>query len=216
MATRRKRSAATGTAETILHAALAEAETTGWAGLRLHRVAATLGLSLDEVYAHYRDADALAEVWLSTADRAMLAAAAAPGFARRPARERLERTLLAWLGALAPYRRTAAAMLLGKLYPGHPHHAAGLVFRLSRTVQWWRDAARLDAPPPRRQVEEIALTALFVAAVARWATDRSSGQARARAWVVGSLRAADALAARLLARRRAVAAPRGISGHRGI
>ena len=92
-----------------------------------------------------------------------------------------------------------AQMLLGKLYPGHPHHLAALVFRLSRTVQWWREAAGLDAGPPRRQIEEVALTTLFVATVTCWAADRSPDQKATRAFLGRSLVAADTLAGRLFA-----------------
>jgi len=186
-------------ADTILQAALVEAEETGWAALRLHRVAAALGIALPDLYRHYRDADAMAEAWLSVADRAMLAAASVPGMARRPPRDRLERTLLAWLDALAGHRAVTAQMLLGKLYPGHPHHLGALVFRLSRTVQWWREAAGLDAGPPRRQIEEVALTALFVATVTCWGADRSPGQKATRAFLNRSLQAADTAAGRLFA-----------------
>jgi ubiquinone biosynthesis protein COQ9 len=195
-------------AERILHAVLSDAEAAGWHAVRLHRTAEALGLPLTELYRHYQDADAVAEAWLSVADQAMLAAASVPGFARRPARDRLERTLLAWLNALAAYPRATRDLLLGKLYPGHPHHLAALVFRLSRTVQWWREAAQLDAPPPRRQLEEMALTSLFIAAVARWGSDRSSGHERTRLFVAASLRLADALATRLPVQERAARAPR--------
>lgn len=184
-------------ASAVLAAALAEADAVGWGALRLHRVAGRLGIPLVELYRHYRDSDAVAEAWLEVADRAMLAAAAAPGLARRPVPDRLERTLLAWLDALADHRAVAAQMLLGKLYPGHPHHLAALVFRLSRTVQWWREAAGLDAGPPRRQVEEVALTALFVATVTCWAVDRSANQSVTRGFLTRSLQAADSLAGRL-------------------
>lgn len=169
----------------------------GWGALRLHRVAARLGIPLVELYRHYRDADAIAEAWLEVADRAMLAAASVPGLARRPVPDRLERTLLAWLEALADHRPVAAQMLMSKLYPGHPHHLAALVFRLSRTVQWWREAAGLDAGPPRRQVEEVALTTLFVATVTCWAADRSAEQRVTRGFLARGLRAADSLAGRL-------------------
>lgn len=186
-------------AQAILQAALAEADRAGWEGLRLHRVASGLGIALPELYGHYRDADAIAEAWLSVADRAMLAVAAVPGLARRPPRDRLERTLLAWLDAMADHRAVTAQMLLGKLYPGHPHHLTALIFRLSRTVQWWREAAGLDAGPPRRQIEEVALTGLFAATVACWAADRSPNQAATRAFLQRALTAADSLAGRLFA-----------------
>jgi AcrR family transcriptional regulator len=178
---------------------MAEAGRAGWDALRLHRVASRLGLSLADIYTHYRDADAIAEAWLSIADRAMLMASATPGLARRPPRDRLERTLIAWLDALADHRAVTAQMLLGKLYPGHPHHLVALVFRLSRTVQWWREAAGLDSGPPRRQVEEIALTWLFAATVACWAADRSAEQRVTRTFLRRALGAADTLAGRLFA-----------------
>jgi hypothetical protein len=97
---------------------------------------------------------------------------------------------------LAPHRRVARDMLLGKLYPGHPHHVLALVFRLSRTVQWWREAARLDAPPPRQQVEEIGLTWIFAATVAVWAADGSPDQKATRAFLARALGAADGAMAR--------------------
>ncbi len=169
-------------ADRILRAALDEAERSGWQALRLNQVAAKLGLALTEVYAHFHDSDAIAEAWLATADRAMLRTRSR-AFALRPPPERLAETLLDWLGALSSHRKVTAEILLGKLYPGHPHYLTALVFRLSRTVQWWREAALLNAPPPVRQLEEIALTWLFVASVVVWANDGSTGQAATRRFV---------------------------------
>ena len=179
----------------IIAAALAEADRVGWPALRLHRVAGQLGISLAEIYREFRDADAIAEDWLARADRAMLRSRGR-AFARRPQLERLSSAILAWLDALAPYRRVTAQMLLGKLYPGHPHHLVGLVTRLSRTVQWWREAALLDAGPPRRQVEEVALTWLFVATVAVWANDRTPDATTTRRFLeraLGAIAACDGL-----------------------
>ena len=184
-------------AERIVETALDEAERVGWQALRLHRVAARLDLSLAELYRHFADADAIAEAWLSRADRAMLARRGR-AFANRPSPVRLEETLLAWLDALSSHRALTRSILLGKLYPGHPHHLAALVFRLSRTVQWWREAALLDDGPPRRQIEEIALTWLFVATLGVWASDASPGQQATRSFLKRALGAADALAARYL------------------
>jgi AcrR family transcriptional regulator len=169
----------TDLSQRILLAALDEADRVGWPALRLSRVAAALDIPLSEIYRHYRDADAMAEAWLAVADRAMLAPTEL-GFARLAPADRVQQAMLRWLDALAPYRRVTGDILLGKLYPGHPHHVAALVFRLSRTVQWLREAALLDAPPPRRQLEEIGLTALFAATVTLWARDESDGQATTR------------------------------------
>jgi ubiquinone biosynthesis protein COQ9 len=174
-------------AQAVMAVALEQAERVGWEGLRLHDVAAALDISLADIYRHYRDADAIAEAWLAKADRAMLAPSEA-GFAALAPAQRVEQVILRWLDTLAPHRRVTGQMLIGKLYPGHPHFVASLIVRLSRTVQWVREAALLDARPPRRQLEEIALTWLFVATVGVWAFDRSEGQATTRRFLANRLR----------------------------
>lgn len=188
--------AKTPSAAAILDAALAMAEGTGWSRLRLVEVARALGVPAAHVRRHYRDKDALADAWLARADAAMLADPGR-GFRRLPARERIHRVIMQWLGALAPYRRLTGEMLEEKRYPGHPHHNLALLGTLSRTVQWIREAALLDAPGRRRQVEEIGLTALFVATVAVWIRDDSPGQQRTHAFLARRLATADRLMARL-------------------
>lgn len=184
-------------AQAILAVAMEQAARVGWERLRLFDVAAALDISLADIYRHYRDADAIAEAWLAKADRAMLASPDA-GFAALAPSQRIERVILRWLDTLAPHRLVTRQILLGKLYPGHPHFVAALLVRLSRTVQWVREAALLRGGPPQRQAEEIALTWLFVATVAVWAFDASEGQqgtrrflrkrldeaGRLRAWVL--------------------------------
>jgi AcrR family transcriptional regulator len=179
-------------AQAIMALALEQAERVGWEGVRLFDVAAALDISLADIYRHYRDADAIAEAWLSKADRAMLAPAE-PSFAELAPPQRIERVMLRWLDTLAPHRAVTRQILVGKLYPGHPHFVAALVVRLSRTVQWVREAALLRGGPPRRQLEEIALTWLFVATVAVWMVDRSDGQTITRRFLAGRLRDADRL-----------------------
>jgi AcrR family transcriptional regulator len=174
-------------AHAIMALALEQAERVGWDGVRLFDVAAALDISLADIHRHYGDADAIAEAWLTRADRAMLAPAEA-GFANLPPAQRIERALLRWLDALAPHRAVTQQILVGKLYPGHPHFVAALIVRLSRTVQWLREAALLRAGPPRRQIEEIALTWLLVATVAVWALDGSPGQQATRRFLAGRLR----------------------------
>jgi ubiquinone biosynthesis protein COQ9 len=179
-------------AQAIMAAALEQAARVGWEGLRLFDVAAALDISLADIYRHYRDADAIAEAWFCKADRAMLAPPD-QGFAALTPPQRIERLVLRWLDALAPHRAVTRQMLVGKLYPGHPHFVAALVVRLSRTVQWAREAALLRGGPPLRQLEEIALTWLFVATVAVWAVDGSDGQQSTRRFLAARLRDADRL-----------------------
>jgi AcrR family transcriptional regulator len=174
-------------AQAIMALALEQAERVGWDGVRLFDVAAALDIALADIYRHYRDADAIAEAWLAKADRAMLAPAE-PAFADLPPAQRIERVMLRWLDSLAPHRTVTRQILVGKLYPGHPHFVAALIVRLSRTVQWVREAALLRGGPPRRQLEEIALTWLFVATVAVWAVDGSEGQRNTRRFLANRLR----------------------------
>ena len=152
-------------AEAILDTALEIAEERGWARTGLADVAR-------DVRAHYRDKDALANAWFERALAAMLA----PGpdaFSALPVEERIAESLRIWFSVLATHRRVTRAMLSAKLYPGHPHHWGPLIFDLSRLVHWLLDAAGLNSPPPRRQLEEVALTGLVVAALSIWLNDRS-------------------------------------------
>ncbi len=193
--------ASRGLRDRVVDAALELAEEGGWEGgwegVRLHRVADRLGLSLGEVRAHYRDLDAVADAWLARADRAMLERRDDAGFAELGPPQRLHAAITRWLDTLAGHRRVSGEIFRAKLYPGHPHHNVALVMWLSRTVQWLREAAQLDATGGRRQVEEIGLTALFVATLVFWVRDGSDNQQRPRRFLTRRLAASDRLMARL-------------------
>lgn len=184
-------------AERILDNALQLAAQRSWDAVQLHEVAQALGVGLDEVQRHYRHKDELAEAWFDRADRALVAAGETPGWLALPVHERLLRSLWAWLEALAPHRRATAAMLRYKVQPDHLHLQAQGLLRISRSVQWWRETARLPSAGLRRELEEVALSALFVATVVRWLGDGSPAQARTRGWLERQLARAERLAARL-------------------
>lgn len=187
-------------AERIVDAALELADERGWDAVRLHDVAARLGLGLKRVYDLYPDLDAVAEAWLRRADLAMLAAAERADFAALPPPERLQAALVAWFGALGTRRRILRAVLAYKLVPAHLHLQAALVVATSRRVQWLREAALLDARGPRKSVEEFGLTALFVAALVVWLGDTTPEIERTRRFLERRLAAADQVMARLFRR----------------
>ncbi|MGF1591747.1 MAG: TetR/AcrR family transcriptional regulator [Kiloniellaceae bacterium] len=189
----------------IVEAALDIAEDWGWYDIRLHHVAERLGVPLAEVRAEFRDGDAIADAWIARADQAMLAKPGR-GFAALPAKERLQRSLEAWLDALAPRREVTAEMFRAKLWPVHVHHNLALVTWTSRTVQWWREAALLDGKGQRRSVEEIGMTLIFLSTLACWCRDRSEDQARSKAYLKRRLDRADRLMAGACALRRRRAA----------
>lgn len=195
----------------IVDETLALAEEAGWEGVRLRIVAERLDMPLDDLARRYRDLDAIADAWLGRGVAAMLAPMPAD-VAALPPEQRVEAAILRFLDALAPHRAVTAAMIAAKLWPGHPHHWVPLVFNLSRTVHWIREAAGLDAGGVRRQMEEVALTALVVATFAVWCRDRSEGQARTRRFLHRSLAGGGRLYGRLLrARRRLRAGPAAAS-----
>lgn len=105
--------------------------------------------------------------------------------------------MLGWFDALSEHRRITAEMLPVKLYAAHPHHWLPMVFNLSRLIQWLRDAAGLDGGGRRRRIEEIGLSALFLATLAVWVRDETPGQERTRRFLERRLRGADRLMARL-------------------
>ena len=185
-----KRAAEAPLAERIVDAALDLAEEAGWEGLRLRTVAARLDVPLAEVLVHYRDLDAVADAWFRRAWSAMLTAPPA-GFAALPARERLHLAMMRWFDALAPHREVTGQILAAKLYPAHPHHWMPLVFNLSRSVHWLREAALLDAVGRRRQMEEVGLTWLFLMTLAVWLRDETPNRERTRDILGHRLKDAD-------------------------
>lgn len=181
----------------IVDAALTLGSQRGWDRVHLHEVAAALGIGLAEIAHRFATKDAIAEAWFARADTALLAMPATPGWGRHSPRERLRRAILSWLGALAPHREVAAAMLGYKLQPEHLHLQVQGALRVSRTVQWIREAAWLPAVGWRRELEEAALTAIYLTTFACWLRDDSADAHRSRALLDRLLERAEWLALRL-------------------
>ena len=177
-------------AERILETALEIAEDKGWGAVRLRDVAARLNIPLDSVLDHYRDLDGVADAWFARAWRAMLQPPP-DGFAELPPPQRIEEIAMRWFDALADHRRVTGEMLGAKMWYAHPHHWVPAIFNLSRTVQWIREASLLDAGGRQRQVEEIGLTALFLATLRVWLRDGSENQQKTRDFLRRRLASAD-------------------------
>jgi hypothetical protein len=119
------------------------------------------------------------------------------GFADLPARERVYLVMVRWFESQRDQRAVVGQMLSAKLYPSHPHHWVPAIFHLSRLIQWVRDAASLDAPGRRRQVEEVGLTLLFLATLRVWLRDETDDLAATRRFLRRRLKEADRLLATL-------------------
>ncbi|MEO5654929.1 MAG: TetR/AcrR family transcriptional regulator [Nitrosospira sp.] len=181
------------TSDQIVGAAVGLGEQKLWEAVRLHDVAAVLGISLDDVRAHFREKEDIVDAWFERADSAMLKAAQASDFIYLTPRRRLHRLIMTWLGALYPYRKTTRQMIYGKLEPGHIHIQLPALMRISRTVQWMREAAGRDATYFRRALEETGLTTIYLATFIHWMSDNSPGAARTGRFLDGCLSMAENL-----------------------
>ena len=168
----------TATADQIVNAAVELGEQKSWEAVRLHDIAASLGITLDDVRAHFREKEDIVDAWFERADSAMLKVTQTADFSYLTPRQRLHRLIMTWLAALYPYRKTTRQMIYGKLEPGHVHVQFPGLLRVSRTVQWMREAAGRDATYIRRALEETALTSIYLATFVHWMNDSSSGSAR--------------------------------------
>lgn len=164
----------------IVDTALVLANRHSWETIRLHEVAEAAGIGLEDIRRHFREKDALIDAWFDRADAAMLGDAASVDFMRLPVRQRLERALLTWLGTLQPYRRVTREMILAKCEPGHVHVQFPAVMRISRTVQWLREAAGVKDAFVHRALAETVLTGIYLAVFTRWLNDDSAESAQTR------------------------------------
>jgi AcrR family transcriptional regulator len=187
-------------ADRIVDASLALAEEVGWPNVRLHQVARHIDLPLARVFEHFRDLDAVADAWFERARMAMVQVPeeAIDGL---PADRRLATALMAWFDALAQHRGVTGQMLRGKLYLSHPHHWVPLVFDLSRHVHALLDAARIESTGRQRQLAEVGMTVIFLAALRDWLRDRGADSKRTRARLNARLGFADRWLGRLGHRR---------------
>lgn len=179
--------------ERIVDTALNLAERRSWEALRLHDVAAELGMTLDDIRAHFREKEEIVDAWFDRADQAMLKESANPEVAALAARERIHRLLMTWFAALAAYKKVTRQMIVNKLEPGHIHYQISGILRISRTVQWLREAAGRDAVLPRRAIEETVLTSIYLATFTRWMMDDSENSSRTAAFLDRLLAGAERL-----------------------
>ena len=182
-----------GLQQSIINTALMLAEDKGWESVRLHQVADALHIPLDEIRLHFREKEELIDAWFDHADEAMLLACETEGFEPGSTREKLHLLIMKWLSALQPHRRVTRQMIIGKLEPGHIHYQVQGLLRVSRTVQWLREAAGISSTLPWRAFEETALTAIYLATFTKWMFDDSKESQTTSRFLQESLNAACGL-----------------------
>lgn len=179
--------------EHIVDAALALAAQRGWEALRLRDLAAMLGIGLDDIRRHFREKDELIDAWFDRADAAMLGLADSRVLDGFTPRQRLVELTMAWLDALEAHRAVTRQMIAAKAEPGHLHIQVPAVMRISRTVQWLREAAGLEEQGLRRALGETGMTAIYLAVFTRWLGEHGPGSPRSRALLDSLLGGAERL-----------------------
>lgn len=186
-----------GEADRILEAALFLGEQRGWDAVHVYDIADHMQVGLGDIERHFRNKDEIAEAWFRRADNALASCGNEPGWMALSVRERLSRAIRAWFAALESRKAITVEMLLYKVQPDHIHLVIQGVLRTSATVQWVREAARVPSKGLRRELEEPALTAIFLSTLAMWLLERTPGTPRAWAWLERQLALAERIALRL-------------------
>ena len=164
----------------ILDKALEQAEASSWEQLHLHAVAEALNITLDDIRQYFSQKDDLVEAWFDRADRALLSATHSEDFHDLSLDERLLQVIVGWLDALAPHRRLTREMLAYKFEFGHIHLQVLGIMRISRTVQWFSEAAYHDSTGLQRIIDECALTTIYLTTFARWLFDDSANSRKSK------------------------------------
>lgn len=167
-------------ADTILDTALQIADECSWESLRLHDVADELDITLEQIQKHFHQKDDLVEAWYDRADAAMLKAAGIANYSELDKDARLHMLIMAWLDTLATHKNVSRDMLLYKLEPAHLHLQVLGVLRISRTVQWFLEAAQSKTTHLERIFEEVSLTSIYLITFSYWMQDNSVHQQASR------------------------------------
>jgi ubiquinone biosynthesis protein COQ9 len=164
----------------ILDAALELAEVTSWENVRLYHIAQRTGMTLNDIRQHFREKEELVDAWLDRADQAMLEETKRPYFPAISPRERLNRLFMVWLESFSPHRSVMRQMVFNRLEPGHIHMQLASLLRISRTVQWIREAAHRDQTFLFRALDETALTSVYLTVFLCWLNDSTQYSRRTR------------------------------------
>jgi AcrR family transcriptional regulator len=171
----------------IVDTALELASQQSWEAVRLYAIAAATGISLNKERLYFREKEELVDAWFDRADNAMLKEAEASDFQALSSRQRVHRLIMTWLTTLAPYRIVTRQMIYGKMELGHLHVQIPGLLRVSRTVQWIREAANFDATYVRRALEETGLTSMYLITFFYWMKDNTANSEKTSCFLDGLL-----------------------------
>ena len=174
----------------IVDAALELAESSSWEGVRLHHIAQRLGISLEQVRREFREKEEIVDAWFDRADQVMLESIQSEATDDVVQEELIYLAMMCWLDALQKYRKPTRQMILNKFELGHIHYQVGGAMRVSRTVQWMREAVGLEDELPWRAFSEAGLTTIFLTTFFYWMFDSSEQSEKTKHFLKRRLKSA--------------------------
>ena len=164
--------------ERIVDCALELAEASSWEQLTLYEIARELDISLNQIREYFAQKDDIVEAWFDRADQSTLDSAQSLDFKNPSELKRTKSVIMSWYLALAPHRKVTRQMLGYKFEFGHVHLQILGIMRISRTVQWFREAAQLQATGISRIAQEVALTTIYLTCFGYWLYDESEDSSK--------------------------------------
>lgn len=178
----------------IVNTAIYLAENSSWEKVRLFDIAAALDTDLDTIYQYFSEKDEIIDAYFDRADQIMLQNAKNPECISLPAQKKLHFLLMKWLNTFVGHQAVVRQMIGSKLEPGHIHIQIPALLRISRTVQWWREAAHRQTILPKRAFEEAGLTTIYLATFTYWLFDHSAEMKETGNFLEKKLQCAAAIA----------------------
>lgn len=175
----------------IINCSVRLASSSSWESVRLSDIAAQLNISLADIYDCFAEKEQISDAWFDRADQNMLKAMQSIVFATLDNQQKFHHLMMAWLEPLAINHKVTRQMILNKLEPGHLHIQIPALLRISRTVQWLREAADQHSTLPWRAVDETALTGVYLITFCCWLTDNTSMYKRTRRCLERQLKVAS-------------------------
>lgn len=169
------------TPQVILNEALTLAKQSSWENFSMLLLAERLHCDLSVIRSYYRSKDDMAEALFDQADAAMLQLAGKLDRKRLTSTERLIDCIMAWLNFLAPHKNLVKEILAYKFEPGHFHLQAHGITRVSRTVQWFLQAAGREYTGIKRVGDELSVTSVYLTSLAFYFVDKSEQHVKTRA-----------------------------------
>ncbi|WP_244912984.1 TetR/AcrR family transcriptional regulator [Methylophaga nitratireducenticrescens] len=177
--------------EAIINSAVSLASRSSWESVRLSDIAAQLNISLADIYNCFAEKEQISDAWFDRADQNMLKAMQSSVFATLDNQQKFHHLMMAWLQPLAINQKVTRQMIINKLEPGHLHIQIPALLRISRTVQWLREASDQRSALPWRAVDETVLTGVYLITFCCWLTDNTSMYQRTRGCLERQLKVAS-------------------------